>query len=161
MTYGQLVSGFVSGTHLGPVTSFCSFFLKLFLGSYGFVHMGRPLRWDVGPVVFSCCWASPAQSFSGLSPGGLRPYFTVSVLSPPTWRPRFLYFSHPEKGWPSYTLRHRLKTPCGRQPVCQSVLVSGHHLRPRINFSFSIEIIDRHFAYFLVWGSLSDEGTGL
>jgi hypothetical protein len=33
----------VSGTHLGPATNFSPFFKKLFLDSYGFVDVGRPL----------------------------------------------------------------------------------------------------------------------
>jgi hypothetical protein len=31
-------------------------------------------------VIFSCCWASPAESFSGLSPAELNIYFIASVL---------------------------------------------------------------------------------
>jgi hypothetical protein len=37
--------------------------------------MGRPLWREVGSVVFSCCWASPAQSLSGLSPAVLISIF--------------------------------------------------------------------------------------
>jgi hypothetical protein len=50
---GQSVLG--SGTHLGPATIFSVF--NNFLGSYGFVDVGRPLWREVGSVVFSCCWA--------------------------------------------------------------------------------------------------------
>jgi hypothetical protein len=38
---------------------------------YGFVDVERHLWREVESVVFSCCWASPAQSFSGLSSAGL------------------------------------------------------------------------------------------
>jgi hypothetical protein len=62
---GQSV--WLSGTHVVHVTNF----LKLFLDSYGFVDVGRPLWQEVGSVALNCCWVSPTQSFSGLSPTGL------------------------------------------------------------------------------------------
>jgi hypothetical protein len=65
----------VSDTHLGLAIKFCPPFFNYFLDSYGFDHVGRPLWREVGSVVFSCCWASPAQSFSGLSPAGLKTVF--------------------------------------------------------------------------------------
>jgi hypothetical protein len=37
--------------------------------------VGRLLWREVGSVVFSCFWASPAQSFSALSPAGLMNIF--------------------------------------------------------------------------------------
>jgi hypothetical protein len=44
-----------------------------------------------------------------------------------------------------------------RRSFGQSVLVSGHHLRPATNLSFSsTEIIFRHIKLF-VWDALSDE----
>jgi hypothetical protein len=59
----------VSGTHLGPATNLSpSLFIYLFLDSCGFVDVGRLLWREVGSVVFRFCWASPAQSFSDLSP---------------------------------------------------------------------------------------------
>jgi hypothetical protein len=39
-----------------------------FLDSYEFADVWRPLWREVGSAVVSCCWALPAQSFSGLSP---------------------------------------------------------------------------------------------
>jgi hypothetical protein len=48
---------------------------NFFLYSYGSVDVGRPLWREVGSVVFSFSWASPAQSFSGLSPERLMPIF--------------------------------------------------------------------------------------
>jgi hypothetical protein len=63
-----------SGTYLGPATNF-SPFLNLILGCYGFADMVRPLWREVGSVVFSYCWASPAQSFSGRSLTGLMTIF--------------------------------------------------------------------------------------
>jgi hypothetical protein len=41
----------------------------------GFVDMGRSLWREDGSVVYNCCWPSPAQSFSGPSPGGLSIIF--------------------------------------------------------------------------------------
>jgi hypothetical protein len=57
-----------------PIRDPWPMFLLLFLinlVSYGFVDMGRPLWREVGSVVFNCCWASPAKSFSGMSRAGL------------------------------------------------------------------------------------------
>jgi hypothetical protein len=45
--------------------------LIIFIESYGFSDVGRPLWREVGSVFFSFCWASPAQPLSGLSPTGL------------------------------------------------------------------------------------------
>jgi hypothetical protein len=53
-----------------------------------------------GCVVYNCCWASPAQSFSEPNPAGLR-----SETSP-TWRTRCLHSYAPGRGWSSYTSRH-------------------------------------------------------
>jgi hypothetical protein len=52
-----------------------SSFLLLFLGSCGFVDVGRPLWREVESVFFSVCWTSRAQTFSGLSPMGLMSIF--------------------------------------------------------------------------------------
>jgi hypothetical protein len=39
--------------------------------------------------VYSCCWASPAQSFSGPSPTGLMTtFYCLRFETPPTWRTR-------------------------------------------------------------------------
>jgi hypothetical protein len=52
-----------------------------------FVDVGRPLWREVGSVVFSFCWASPAQSFSGLSPTGLMSiFYCLNFETPPTGR---------------------------------------------------------------------------
>jgi hypothetical protein len=37
----------------------------------GFVDLGRPLWREDGSFVYSCCWPSPTQSFSGPGPVGL------------------------------------------------------------------------------------------
>jgi hypothetical protein len=62
---------------------FIPFSLRLFLDSYRFVDVGRPLWREVGSVVFSFCRALPAQPFSDLSSTGLTsifycPYFLDS-----------------------------------------------------------------------------------
>jgi hypothetical protein len=54
----------------GPVTNF-SFSLKFSLVSCRFVIVW----WEEGSVIYCCCWASSAQSLSGLSPVGLKTIF--------------------------------------------------------------------------------------
>jgi hypothetical protein len=39
---------------------------------------------EVGSVVFNCCWASPAQPFSGLSPSDLSVVHVVHIILRPT-----------------------------------------------------------------------------
>jgi hypothetical protein len=56
----------VSVTHLRPVI-----ILLLLSDSCRYVYMGRHLWRGDRSVVYNCCWASPAQSFSGPSPTGL------------------------------------------------------------------------------------------
>jgi hypothetical protein len=56
--------------HLGLTTRFL-----LLSDSYGFAGVGRSLWREDGFVVYSCCWPSPAQSFSGPSPVGLATKF--------------------------------------------------------------------------------------
>jgi hypothetical protein len=65
----------VSGTHLGPATNASPSLFSYLLDSYGLVADGRPFWRKVECVVFSLCSASPAQSFSGLSPTGLTGTF--------------------------------------------------------------------------------------
>jgi hypothetical protein len=54
-----------------PGTRHKIFPFSLWLDSFGFVDVGRPLWREVGSVLFSSCRASPAQPFSDLSPTGL------------------------------------------------------------------------------------------
>jgi hypothetical protein len=45
----------------------------------GFLEVGRPLWREDGSVIYyCCCWASPAQSLSGLSLAGLNTLFHCS-----------------------------------------------------------------------------------
>jgi hypothetical protein len=49
------------------------------LWSWMVVDVGHPLWREDGSVIYHCCWTSPVQSFSGLSPTGLMSiFFTVS-----------------------------------------------------------------------------------
>jgi hypothetical protein len=67
-----------------------------------FADVGRPLWWGDGSVVCNCCWSSPAQSFSDLSPA--RPmtiFYCLKFETPPTWRAWSLYLYSPGTGWPS------------------------------------------------------------
>jgi hypothetical protein len=59
----------------GPRPIFPVLFLMIFLDSFGFVDVGRPLWRYVGSVLFSLYRASPAQPFSDLSPTGLMSLF--------------------------------------------------------------------------------------
>jgi hypothetical protein len=75
--------------------------------SFGFVDVGRPLWREDESVVHSCCWSSPAQSFSGPSPAGLMIIFYCFWFeTPPTLRATSPYLYPPGTGWPSYTPRH-------------------------------------------------------
>jgi hypothetical protein len=58
-----------------PRTIFPILPLIIFLDSFGFVDVGRPLWREVGFVLFSFCRESPAQPFSDLSPTGLMNIF--------------------------------------------------------------------------------------
>jgi hypothetical protein len=71
---------------------FFSFFLYFFLESYRFVDVRRPLWREVGSVVFSFCWATPAESLSGLSPTGfMTVFYCINIETPRTWMARFPY----------------------------------------------------------------------
>jgi hypothetical protein len=70
-----------SGTRDQFLISFSS---KLSSDSCGFVVMGRPLWPEDGSVIYSCCWTSPTQSFSGPSSAGLSlSTFPPLIISPP------------------------------------------------------------------------------
>jgi hypothetical protein len=67
-----------------------------------FLVMGRPLWRKYGSVVYNCCWASPAQSFSGMSSTGLR------SVTPWAWWVRSSYLHLPGSERPGYNLGHRV-----------------------------------------------------
>jgi hypothetical protein len=55
------------------VTNF-SFLLEI-LFSWGFIIFWRPFWRKDGSVIYCCCWTSPAQPLSSLSPAGLKTIF--------------------------------------------------------------------------------------
>jgi hypothetical protein len=63
-------SAFMLGSHRESMSRFL-----LLSGSCGFADVGRPLWREDGSVFYNCCWASPAQSFSGPSPAGFITIF--------------------------------------------------------------------------------------
>jgi hypothetical protein len=63
-------------------------------------------RGRVCNLLYNCFLAFPEQSLLGRSPSELRPYFTISSETPPTWKTRSLYLYPPRTGWPSYTPGH-------------------------------------------------------
>jgi hypothetical protein len=80
---------------------------KLYLVHWGLVIMGHILWLGDWSVIYGCCWASPAQSFLGLSPVGLVTiFYFLNFETPPIWRARFPYLFPPGRGWPSYTHGH-------------------------------------------------------
>jgi hypothetical protein len=92
-------------SQLGPVTNL--FFSLNFSWDWsGFVILWRPLWREDGSVICCCCFASPAQSLSGLSPAGLNTIFYCLIWNSPTWKARSQYLYPPGRGWPSYTPGH-------------------------------------------------------
>jgi hypothetical protein len=87
---GQSVS--VSGTHLGPATIFLNIFRH-----WWFVDVRCPLWREVGLAVFSWCFTSAAQTFSGLSPAGLITTFhCFSFWDSPNLEGQVLAFISPK-----------------------------------------------------------------
>jgi hypothetical protein len=95
--------------------------------------MGRPLWRGYGSVVYDCYWPSPAQSFTLPGPAGLMPiFYCLRFQTSPTWRVRPLPVLY------SRQVKVKVKVIYVRQSVEQSILVSGTHLGPWTNFSFSL-----------------------
>jgi hypothetical protein len=92
---GQCV--LVSGTHLGPMTRF--YYCQTVTGL---------LTWrEDGSVVYNCCWASPAQSFScQILPEIVTIFYCLRFGTPPIWKTRSPYLYPAGTGWPNYTHRH-------------------------------------------------------
>jgi hypothetical protein len=109
----------VPSTRLGPKTRFL-----LLSDTCGFFNV-RCLLWrEDGSVVYSCCWPSPAQSFSGPSPAErITIFYYFRFETPPTWRTRSLYLYPPGIGWPSYTPWHWVH--CSSPPTPRRVNGEG------------------------------------
>jgi hypothetical protein len=132
----------VSSSHLGPKARF------LFLpDSCGFVDVVRPLWQEKGSVVYNCCWSSPAQSFLGLNPTGLRIiFYCVRFETPPTWRARSPYLYRPETQWSSYTPRQRVaftSPPMTRRDTVEVFEPTSMRGTPHL-VSFVLTIWSRH-----------------
>jgi hypothetical protein len=88
-------SALVSGTHLGPMTRFSITIRQLQVCLY----VVPPLYREGGSIVYNCFWASPAQSFSGLSPAGLMTmFYSLKLETPPTQRARIHIYILQEQG---------------------------------------------------------------
>jgi hypothetical protein len=62
---------------------------------------------DDRPVVYNCCWLSPAQSCLVPRPTGLMTiFYCLRFETPRTWWSRSPYLYPPGTGWPSYNPRH-------------------------------------------------------
>jgi hypothetical protein len=86
----------VSSTHLEPKTRFL-----LLLYSCGFVDVGCPLWRENRSVFYNCCWATPAQPFSGPSSAGpITVFYCLRFEIPPTWRARSPYLYPQGTGCP-------------------------------------------------------------
>jgi hypothetical protein len=64
-------------------------------------------------VAFNCCWASPAQCFSSLSPAGLTAiFYCLNFWVSPNLEGQVMYLFPPGTGEPNYTSRHWVINPC-------------------------------------------------
>jgi hypothetical protein len=136
----------VSDTHPGLAINCSPSFFHYFIGTYGFIDV-CPLWRQVRSIVFSCCWASPAQSLSGLSPSGLTAIFSLNFWDSPNWRARLLYLFPQRLGYLNCTPRQWVwLTHCQSRSYFtidgQSVTMSWYRaplweLRPDISWSWS------------------------
>jgi hypothetical protein len=53
----------------------------------------------MGSAVYNCCWSSPAQSFSGLSPAALMTIFYCLGFETPKLEGQVPVFTSLETGW--------------------------------------------------------------
>jgi hypothetical protein len=61
----------------------------------------HPLWREDGSDIYNCCWHSPAQSFSGLSPAGLIiTFYSLMFETPPTCRASPRIYIPQEQGGP-------------------------------------------------------------
>jgi hypothetical protein len=91
----------VSGHHLGSETNFSFSSMEIIFRPSRFFFNGRPFSQQDGSVFYSCCWASPAQSFFCLCPTELMTVsHCLNLETSPTWKARFLYLFPPGTGSP-------------------------------------------------------------
>jgi hypothetical protein len=91
----------------GTVENLSFTFMEIIFRQFWNCYYGRPLWWGNWSVICSCCWASPAQSISSLTPAGLRTIFhLLNYKTLPTWRNRLVYLYPPGLRWPSYNPGH-------------------------------------------------------
>jgi hypothetical protein len=137
------------GIHLGPKTRFL-----LLSHICGFLDLGHPLWRENAFVIYSSCWSSPEQSFSGPSPVGLMIiFYCLRFETPPTWRgggagPHIYVLQETE--WPSYTpgtgfpfrrllrlagIRWRYSTPPPRSALSQLQSQSQNQSQSQSHFT--------------------------
>jgi hypothetical protein len=131
----------VSGTHQGPATNFSPSFFNYFLNSYACIDVGRPPLQEVESVVFSYCWASPAQFFSSLSPTGLMSIlYCLCFWDSPNLEGQVPAFIFPRnrvaQKYPRALLK--LKLSYDRRSIGQSILVPGSYPEPTTKFFLCI-----------------------
>jgi hypothetical protein len=133
-----------------------------------FLDMGHPLLQGDGSVIYCTIASGPCQSSHSWVkvPQNSQPYFTVSSETPPTWSARSSYFYPPGTGWPSYTSGQSVDCLSEldvnlQLTVWQSVLVSGTHLEPSTNFSFSLKFPSDSCGFIIVWRPLWWEGGSI
>jgi hypothetical protein len=131
-------------------------------------------------AVYNCCWASPAQLFSGPCPAGIMT---------PTWRAISPYLYPPGTWWPGYTSRQCV--PFSSPPTTRKDTVDvfeststrdsvfcraeqsrsllpaisrhGHswHRAPVGPVAIYLLDVETFVFFFFLWGALSDERTDL
>jgi hypothetical protein len=81
---------------------------SVLLDSCGFIDVRLLLSEGGRSIVYNCCWASPAKSFSGKNSRYTQRYFVVCFETPPVWRIRFPYLFprgpvSPPRHWAPFT----------------------------------------------------------
>jgi hypothetical protein len=70
--------------------------MEIIFRKLGFVIMRWPFWWEDGSIIYSCCWASPVQSFLGLIPVALMAiFYCLNLETPPS---SCIYFRQEQGG---------------------------------------------------------------
>jgi hypothetical protein len=121
--------------------------------------VGHPLWREGGSEVYSCCWTSPAQSFSGPSPAGLMTMLPSQILDSPILEgqvPVFISLKNGVVRLYSQALRFRNQTLKATRILRQTVT------RPVNHWGAMTKFLLRPESYgLLTWGTFSDTRTGL